>query len=378
MLTEKGYLVLESGEVYPGLFRTGQAAAGEVVFNTSHSGYEEIATDPSYFSQIVVMTSPMQGNYGVDKAFWESKKLWIEGFISLQIQNSTRDQSWLRRLHENRIPSLTDLDTREIAMRLRDGGTPWGALVNASSVNEAKLKAKSLITDKKKLGSDWVYLTSRSEIERRPGANPQGSTIAVLDFGAKENILRELASRARELVIFPSRTSVSEILATQPDGLMLTNGPGDPAEVQVATQTVAQLVGKLPVFGICMGHQILALALGAKTYKLKFGHRGSNHPIKDELLGQTYMTSQNHGYAVDAKSLPVDMRVTHTNLNDGTVAGFYSEERNCLGIQYHPESHPGPHEAVALFDFYFKHMIGGHSVKIAHQNLPAEVQGVTK
>lgn len=354
-----GYLVLETGEAYQGLWHGGRSRAGEVVFNTSHSGYEEIATDPSYFSQIVLMTAPMQGNYGVSKEFWESNKLWIEGFICLEMQSSSRDQSWLQRLtEENQIPALSEVDTRAIALRLRSGGTPWGALVEAANSDEAMKKAKALIEEKKKIEKDWVHLASRKEAQVRKGHKTQGPKIAVLDFGCKENILRELEQRCSELKIFPSRATAEELLSYKPDGVMLTNGPGDPADVQRSTQTVAELLGKTPVYGICMGHQILGLALGAKTYKLKFGHRGSNHPIKDDLLGEIYMTSQNHGYAIDKATLPVDVKVTHTNLNDGTVAGIFSEKRNCLGIQYHPESHPGPHEASKLFDFFVEKMIG--------------------
>ncbi len=352
-----GYLVLETGELYSGLWHGGESRAGEVVFNTSHSGYEEIATDPSYFSQIVVMTAPMQGNYGVDREVWESRRFWIEGFICLQVQDSPRDQTWKQRLIENKIPLLTEIDTRALVLRLRNGGTPWGALVQAKTETEAREKAQSLINEKKTLEKDWVYLVSRKEKERRRGNELTGPRVAVLDFGSKENILRELQGRCSEITLFPSRTSSQEILAGKPDGVLLTNGPGDPADVQVAIQTVRELIGHVPVFGICMGHQILALALGAKTYKLKFGHRGSNHPIRDELLRQIYVTSQNHGYAVEKSSLPPDVQVTQTNLNDGTVAGFYSEKRKCLGIQYHPESCPGPHEASGLFDFFARKMI---------------------
>ena len=354
-----GYLVLETGEIYEGIWQGGKDRAGEVVFNTSHSGYEEIATDPSYFSQIVVLTAPMQGNYGADKACWESQKMWIEGFICLQIQNSSRDATWKNRLTEAGIPLVSDLDTRNLVLRLRQGGTPWGALVQAATRDQAVLKAQTLITEKKKLEKDWVWLVSRKAKETRRGENLTGPRLAILDFGSKENILRELARYARELHIFPSRTSLQDILDTQPDAVMLTNGPGDPADVQVAVQTVKDLIGKKPVFGICMGHQVLALAVGAKTYKLKFGHRGSNHPIKDLLIQKTYVSSQNHGYAVEEKTLPVDARVTHKNLNDGTVAGFYSEKKSYLGIQYHPEACPGPHEAQELFSFFIQKMVNG-------------------
>lgn len=352
-----GFLVLESGEVFEGKFHGGKDRAGEIVFNTSHAGYEEIATDPSYLGQIVIMTAVMQGNYGVDKSVWESRRLWIEGFICLQIQESERDQSWCQRLNENDIPCVSEMDTRAIALRLREGGTPWGALVKAPTLEEAKKRAAVLIEEKKKMPKDWVYLSSRKEVENRKGEKAQAPKVAVLDFGCKENILRELQARCSEVRIFPSRTTAEEILKYNPDGVMLTNGPGDPGDVEVAPQTVRELIGKKPVFGICMGHQILSLALGARTYKMRFGHRGSNHPIKDELLGKIYISSQNHGYAVKQDTLPKDVKVTHTNLNDKTVAGFFSKERNCLGIQYHPESHPGPHDAVGLFDFFVDKMI---------------------
>jgi carbamoyl-phosphate synthase small subunit len=354
---KKAFLVLETGEVYAGQWHCGIDRAGEVVFNTAHSGYEEIATDPSYFSQIVVLTAPMQGNYGVDKSIWESSRLWIEGFVSLQIQDSERDQAWIQRLEENKIPLVTELDTRELVLRLRSGGTPWGALVQAASEEEAKKKATALIAEKRKLAKDWVHLVSRKEKEVRRGDFLGGPKVAVLDFGSKENILRELQKHCSELTLYPSRTKAAEILAQNPDFVMLTNGPGDPADVQVAPQTIQEILGKKPVFGICMGHQVLSLALGAQTYKLKFGHRGANHPIKDDLLGQIYMTSQNHGYAVDPKTLPVEARVTQINLNDGTVAGFYNESKKYLGIQYHPEACPGPHEAANLFRFFIEKVL---------------------
>ncbi len=356
-----GCLVLETGEVYSGKWHGSflMGRAGEVVFNTAHSGYEEIATDPSYLFQIVVMTAPMMGNYGVNREFWESRQFWIEGFIGLQIRPRSGDNefSWLDRLEEHQIPALSEVDTRQMVLRLRQGGTPWGALVRASSAEEARKLAFPLISERKKADKDWVWLASRREKEVRQGKNLQGPRVGVLDFGCKENILRELMIRCSELIIFPSRTSVQEIIQARVDGVVLTNGPGDPGDVQEAPQTVRQLIGVKPIFGICMGHQILSIALGAKTYKLKFGHRGSNHPIKDTLLNRVYMTSQNHGYGVDLETLPSSIRVTQFNLNDQTVAGIYSDAENFLGIQYHPESHPGPHDAVGLFDFFVHQMI---------------------
>ena len=224
----KAYLVLETGEIYSGIWHGGKARAGEVVFNTSHSGYEEIATDPSYFSQIVVLTAPMQGNYSVDNAVWESRQIWIEGFICVQVQNSVRDQDWIKRLSENGIPLVSELDTRNLVLRLRSGGTPWGALVQASSEKEASVLAQKLILEKKKLPKDWVYLTSRAESEIRKGKNAVGPRVAVLDFGSKENILREVAEWSSEMKIFNSRTSAKDILSYKPQAIMLTNGPGDP------------------------------------------------------------------------------------------------------------------------------------------------------
>lgn len=354
---KKGFLILETGEVYQGYWHGGKDRAGEVVFNTSHSGYEEIASDPSYFSQIVVLTAPMQGNYGVDSAVWESDNLWIEGFISLRMQKTERDHSWEKRLTDRGIPILTGVDTRSLVLRLRNQGTPWGALVYEENEQKAKMKSQELIAQKKKLDKDWVHLVSRKQVEVLKGENPKGPKIAVLDFGCKQNILRNLQKYSSELQIFPSRTDSKTLLQGKPQALMLTNGPGDPADVQVATETVRNLVGKIPIFGICMGHQILALALGAKTYKMKFGHRGSNHPIKDDLLKRIYMTSQNHGYAVDKATLPDDAQVTQVNLNDQTVAGIYSKDRKFLGIQYHPESCPGPHDAEGLFPFFIEKLL---------------------
>lgn len=371
----KGFLVLESQEVIVGdlLLKNGISElshqqnferAGEVVFNTSHFGYEEIATDASYYSQIVVMTAPQQGNYGISMNVWESRRIWLEGFIALQVQNSERDHSWWAQLAENKVPVLTGVDTRLLTLRLRDKGTPWGAIVIANNKEEAIVRALPLIAQKKAKPKDWVYEVSRKEAEIRSGEMPFGPKVAVIDFGVKENILKLLCAYSKEIKIFNSRTHFEEIQRYAPDALMLTNGPGDPADVEHAPAVIQKFIGKLPVFGICMGHQVLALALGARTYKLKFGHRGSNHPIEDKLLKKIYVSSQNHGYAVDKETLPKDVEVTQVNLNDNTVAGFYSKERNFLGIQYHPEACPGPHEASQLFKFFFEEMVLGKGRKL--------------
>lgn len=353
---KQGYCVLETGEVYSGQWLGGQPRAGEVVFNTSHSGYEEIATDPSYFTQIVVMTAPMMGNYGVDRKFWESNRLWIQGFVCVQMQAGSRDQAWLERLREYKIPILSELDTRSLVLRLRQGGTPWGALVQASGEAEAFEIAKPLIHAEKQKDKDWVFAASTKSFQERVGENPKGPRIALMDFGCKENIIRELLPYVSEVGVFPSRTSFDKIKSWNPDRVMLSNGPGDPADVQAAVETVRQMIGWKPMMGICMGHQILCLALGAKTYKLKFGHRGSNHPVRDDLLNKIYVTSQNHGYAVDSGTLPSFVKVTQVNLNDQTVSGIMSAEKRIMGIQYHPESHPGPHEAQALFSYFVEQL----------------------
>lgn len=349
-MVKQGFLVLESGETYPGQWLVGEDSVGEIVFNTSHNGYEEIATDPSYFGQIMVMCAPQQGNYGVDKSFWESRNLWIKGFIALEVQKSSENHYWLDRLQKHGVPAMDSLDTRKLVLKLREGGTQLGAMVAAENESDAIGKSKDLFAAFKDQPKDWTFEVSRKTVERIQGAKHNGPKVAVLDFGCKENILRELIKRCREIQIYPSRASASEILSWKPDGVLLSNGPGDPENVEVAVETIQELLGKVTVFGICMGHQLLGRALGGKTFKLKFGHRGANHPIRNMQTGDVYMTSQNHGYAIKQETLGSDVAVTHLNLNDQTVSGIACRPKRCFSVQYHPESHPGPRDAETLFD----------------------------
>jgi carbamoyl-phosphate synthase small subunit len=348
----KGYLVLEDGTVFQGEWLAGKERAGEVIFNTSHNGYEEIATDPSYFGQIMVMSAPMQGNYGVDKSFWESRKLWIEGFIALDIYK--HDRSWIDRLDEAGIPTLNAIDTRSLVLYLRNKGTMLGAMVQAASDSEAKTKSKKLIQNHKDLELDWVYKVTQNEMRVLSGASSSGPRVALLDYGTKQNIVRELLKRCSEVAIFPSRSSYEEINKWNPDGILLSNGPGDPAAVQGTVDTIKKFLGNKTIFGICMGHQILARALGAETYRLKFGHHGANHPVKDLRNGQIYVTSQNHGYAINTESLPSDVKVSHVNLNDNTVSGIECKNRRCFSVQFHPECYPGPRDSGVLFEEFME------------------------
>ena len=351
-----GFLVLESGEILSGTWPESRLAlpdrAGEIVFNTSHSGFEEIATDPSYLGQIVVFTAPQQGNYPATAQSWESKRIWIEGLICVEMQSSKRERSWAATLEGAGVPILTGVDTRRLTLILRGRGTSIGALVRASDVTMARAKAAPLIQGERAKAGDWAYLASRLRPETSPGQSPHGPKVAAIDLGCKENSLRELKARAREVRVFPSRAAAAEIRAYDPDLIFLSNGPGDPEAVEQTPRTVAELLGWKPIFGICMGHQVLGRAMGGQTYRLKFGHRGANHPIEDRILNRVYMSSQNHGYAIKTDSLPASTQISHVNLNDGTIAGIYDPKLRALGVQFHPESCPGPHEASALFDFF--------------------------
>ena len=349
-----GFLVLETGELFRGCFLGGMERAGELVFNTSHSGYEEIATDPSYFNQILLMTAPMQGNYGDSDKVWESSRIHIQAFICMEIQTGHPDSDWKDKLISHGVPVLTEVDTRALTLYLREKGTLWGAVVRETNWRKAQERASHFIVSAQKMEKDWPFMVTDKKMREIKGDKSRGARVLIMDFGCKQNITREIKKRAGHIIIVPPRTSAEDIIKYRPDMLLLSNGPGDPAEVKQSVETIRSLLGRFFIFGICMGHQILALALGGKTYKLKFGHRGSNHPVRDQILQKVYVTSQNHGYAVEKESLPSHVEITHTNLNDGTVEGFFSKKNLCMGIQFHPESHPGPREAVALFDFAIK------------------------
>ena len=346
---KSGCLVLETGEIYKGELLSSTCRGGEVVFNTSQQGYSEIATDPSYYSQILVMTAPLQGNYGSEPKHWESKHMWIQGLVCLEMLDQG---SWLEELTRHNIPVLHKVDTRSLVLRLRDKGVVWGAIVSEEQQN----RVAGLIKEQKDLSEVWPEYVCVKEPEVFKGQVKNKQRIALIDFGYKKSILNELLSRVEEVKVFPFYSSAQEVQAYPASGVLLSNGPGDPKDIKKGIELVKNLIGWKFILGICMGHQILAHALGAKTYKLKFGHRGSNHPIKDKLTSSIYVSAQNHGYAIDEASLNKDIMVSHRNLNDGTVAGIFSKKQQVLGVQFHPENGPGPREASSIFDFFIKNL----------------------
>ena len=352
-----GFLVFEDGTCFAGQMPVAQDVWGEVVFNTSHGGYEEILTDPSYYRQIVVLTAPMQGNYGSQPENWESNCYQAQGLVCLELQKSMRDSQVLKQCQEQGRAILTEVDTRAITLKIREAGAPWGALVAADTPEQAQQKMKELLQQREVLPKDWVYQVSRKQIEMLPGFHPQGPKVGILDFGVKNNIVREVQKRSSQVVVFPARTQSLVLEAHQLQALVLSNGPGNPEDVEAVVENLRGWLGRWPIFAICMGHQLLARALGAQTFRLKFGHRGGNHPIQDLLLNQIYMAAHNHGYAVDPDTLPEGVRPIMYNLNDRTLAGFQDVNRRFLSVQFHPEGAPGPAEPNVLFDYFFKQVV---------------------
>lgn len=355
-------LALEDGRVFRGksLGAVGEVT-GEVVFNTGMTGYQEILTDPSYRGQIVTMTVPHVGNTGVNDEDPESARVQAAGFV---VRETGTSSSWraVGELHHYLknagVVGIEGIDTRALTRHLRSGGVLRGCISSAGASAEqvvARARAAPRLEEQDLVGQvtcarPHVWREGRSGL-LAPAKAGQTSAyhVVVFDYGCKRNILRLMVDAGLKLTVVPAGTSAADALALRPDGLFLSNGPGDPAVCAPQIETIQALIGKLPIFGICLGIQLLAHALGGKTYKLKFGHRGINHPVRDELTGKIEITSQNHGYAVDETSLPGDVVVTHRSLYDGTVEGFAHRELPLLAVQYHPEAAPGPHDACALF-----------------------------
>lgn len=363
------FLVLETGKVFKGIsFGAEGEVFGEVVFNTSLTGYQEILTDPSYNGQIVVMTYPEIGNYGINSEDLESRKPYIKGFAVKEYwpypSNWRADDTLENFLSNHGIVGIQGIDTRELTKILRIEGSLKGVLSTIDSdINSLRNKVKKskgivgidLVTEVScedsykwdKGGETWQTGNKKSE---------KKYNVVAYDFGIKSNILRMLDDLGCNINIVPSRTTAKEVLDLDPNGIFLSNGPGDPAAVEYAAKNIKELIGKKPVFGICLGHQIISLALGGKTFKLKFGHRGANQPVKNIKTGKVEITSQNHGFAVDPDSLGKEVEISHINLNDQTVEGLKHKEHPLFCVQYHPEASPGPHDSSYLFKDFIEMM----------------------
>jgi carbamoyl-phosphate synthase small subunit len=361
-------LALEDGTWFSGtsVGAPGETS-GEVVFNTSMTGYQEVLTDPSYAGQIVTMTSVQIGNYGVTIQDAESGRPQVAGFVMREsspvASNWRADQTLRDYLTKHNIVAIADIDTRALTRKLRSGGVLRGVVAAGTGLDPQQLVARAAGTRLME-GSDLVKDVTcqapyewKTEDETDPDflVPPERRarrrlTIAAYDLGIKFNILRRLAAHNCDVTVFPAATPAAELLAIEPDGIFLSNGPGDPAALPYVVDNARALVdADVPVFGICLGHQVLGLAMGGKTFKLKFGHRGGNHPVKNLATNKVEITSQNHGFAVDPDSLPADVRVTHLNLYDGTVEGLRHVDKRVFCVQYHPEASPGPHDADYLF-----------------------------
>lgn len=351
----KGKLILEDGSVFTGDLLNEYKATGEVVFNTGMTGYQEILTDPSYCSQIVTLTFPLIGNYGVADKFMQSRKSFVNGFIIGELcdegSNWQKENELAKFLNDQKIPCLYNVDTRAVTRTIRSQGCMKGIIVSEDASQEEidKLMAVPI-----KLDVVAEVTTPETYVMDNDGPH-----VVVMDFGIKQNILNSLHNLGCKLTVVPADTKADEIMAMNPDGIFLSNGPGDPKDVPEVIEEVKKLIGKKPMFGICLGHQLISLALGANTYKLKFGHRGSNQPVKNLLNGRVHISSQNHGYAVEEASLKeLPLEVTHINVNDGTVEGMRHTSLPLFSVQYHPEASPGPDDNMYLFDQFWTLLTG--------------------
>ena len=356
---KKAVLVLEDGSVYEGyVFGADNFTSGEVVFNTSMTGYQEMLTDPSYAGQILVLTYPLIGNYGINDAGFESQRIQVSGFVVREQcvqpshwQSKTTSHQFLA---DSGIPSIYGVDTRAITRHLRSRGVMMGAIACEQSPDEVLMKLKRM----PRYGNiDFVKEVSvKTPYQWEPSANgaTDGPHIIVVDCGLKYNILRILRRLGCTVTVVPCTHAAEQILGLEPDGILLSPGPGDPALLNHIVDTVRRLVGLKPIMGICLGEQVLGQAFGARTFKLKFGHRGGNHPVRDLKTGRVHITAQNHGYAVDADTVKDGLEVSHINLNDGTVEGLCHRELPIIAIQYHSEASPGPQDNLYLFDQFLK------------------------
>ena len=376
--TTPAILALEDGSLFEGVSLGARGSTtGEVVFNTAMTGYQEILTDPSYARQIVTLTYPHIGNTGVNGEDGESDQVWAAGLVIRDLpplHSNWRATSSLSAWLEARgIVAIADIDTRRLTRRLRDKGAMRGCIMAGDiAAVEAISKARSAPELK---GLDLARVVSRKASEQwsegewrlgegfQPGpASGDSFHVVAYDFGVKSNILRMLTSRGCRITIVPATTSATEVLELQPDGVFLSNGPGDPEPCDYAITAITSLLSQsIPLFGICLGHQLLALACGARTIKMKFGHHGANHPVRDERDGRVMITSQNHGFAVDPESLPDDLEVTHVPLFDGSLQGIAHRHRPAFGFQGHPEASPGPHDVAPLFDQFLQMMSAARS-----------------
>ena len=352
----KAYLILEDGSVYEGnSVGAEKSVVSEIVFNTSMTGYLEVMTDPSYAGQAVVMTYPLIGNYGICYEDIESNKAWVDAFIVRELSevasNFRNEDSIQNFLKVNNIPCITGIDTRDLTKRLREYGTMNGMIITTGSYDisevSQKIKEYSVKGVVKKTSTDKSYTL-----------DGKGKRVVLMDFGAKRNIAKQLQKRGCEVIVVPCDTTAEDIIKLNPDGIMLSNGPGDPKEnVDIIKEIKKLYDSDIPIFAICLGHQLMALATGADTYKLKYGHRGGNHPVKDLENGKTYISSQNHGYAVDESTLNKSICIpAFVNVNDNTNEGLRYINKNIFTVQYHPEACPGPRDNSYLFDKFIKMM----------------------